>query len=299
MSQLLPLSPRTFYLPSAVNCGVVSTGDGGCILIDTGGSDDHAKKLLKACHAANLEPKAIVNTHSHADHHGGNAYVYKMLELPIYAPIFEESILRYPILEPIYLWSGARAHKSLENRFLLAAPSPARVLNEPGKRQIAGVELEFIEVSGHAHIQFAVLFDGVLFAADAVFGQAVLSKHPLSFVVDTHLAKEAILTVQNCGAKLVLPGHGEPTTDIEALCQANLQSLSRASQAVVSACFEPATLPEVLERVCAMLELEMSDLTRYVLNQTAILAHLTDLEEQGLVYHRVVRNKLLWQAIEL
>jgi glyoxylase-like metal-dependent hydrolase (beta-lactamase superfamily II) len=298
VSQLLPLSPQTFYLPSAVNCGVIATPDGGCILIDTGGSDDHAKKLLRACRASGLEPIAIVNTHSHADHHGGNAYLYKMLELPIYAPIFEESILRYPILEPIYLWSGARAHKSLENRFLLAAPSPAKVLNEPGKRAIAGVELEFLEVSGHAHIQFAVLFDGVLFAADAVFGQTILAKHPLSFMVDTQLAREAILTVQNCDARLVLPGHGEPTSDIVTLCQANLDSLSRASQAVLSACFEPATLPEVLERVCAMLEITMSDLTRYVLNQTAVLAHLTDLEEQGLVRHLVVRNKLFWQATE-
>lgn len=297
MPSLVQLSERTFYFPSGVNCGVIATSDGGCILIDTGGSEDHAKKLLKACRAAKLEPKAIVNTHSHADHHGGNAYLYKTLELPIYAPIFEESILRYPILEPIYLWSGARAHKSLENRFLLAQPSPAKVLNEAGKRSIAGVELEFLEVSGHAHIQFALLFEGVLFAADAVFGQAVLAKHPLSFMVDTHLAREAILTVQNCGAAVVLPGHGDPTTDIATLCAANLAALARASQAVLSACFEPASTPEVLERVCAMLEIEMPDLTRYVLNQTAVLAHLTDLEEQGLLQHQVVSNKLLWQAV--
>jgi predicted ArsR family transcriptional regulator len=66
---------------------------------------------------------------------------------------------------------------------------------------------------------------------------------------------------------------------------------------VLSACFEPATIPDVLKRVCAMLEIEMPDLTRYVLNQTAILAHLTDLEEQGLVQHQVLRNKLCWQAV--
>jgi glyoxylase-like metal-dependent hydrolase (beta-lactamase superfamily II) len=295
-SSLLQLADGVHYLPSAVNCGVLETGDGGCLLIDTGNSEDHGKKLLKACRAANLVPRAIINTHSHADHYGGNAYLVRELEIPVYAPIFEDAILNYPLLEPIYLWSGARAHKALQNKFLLSAPSPAKVLNEPGFRKIAGLQLELLEVAGHAHMQFAVKVGDVLFAADAVFGATILEKHPLSFMADIQNARDAIETVRGSGAQIVLPGHGEPTTDINALCDANLESLTRANNAVLAACHDPATLPEILERVCAMLEVHMPDLTRYVLNQTAVLAHLTDLEERGEIAHEIIHNRLIWKS---
>jgi glyoxylase-like metal-dependent hydrolase (beta-lactamase superfamily II) len=291
------LAKGVYYLAGGVNCGILETPDLGCVFIDTGNSEDSGKKLLKAARAANLEPRAIINTHSHADHYGGNAYLVKQLGIPVYAPIFEEAILQYPILEPIYLWNGARAPKELHNKFLLSAPSPAKVLNEAGKRKIAGLEIELLEVSGHAHIQFAVLAGEVLFAADAVFGENILEKHPLAFMVDIQNAREAIETVRNCSAKIILPGHGEPTTEINALCDANLAALERANQAVLIACQGGGTTPEILARVCAMLEITMTDLTHYVLNQTAVIAHLTDLEEHGLIRRNIVQNTLIWQAI--
>lgn len=296
-AELLTLSDGIHYLPGAVNVGVVETGTGGCILIDSGADKDHAKRILKACRARTLEPVAIINTHSHADHYGGNAYLQEVLGIPAYSPIFEEAILRYPILEPITLWGGARPPVALQNKWLLAPASGTKILNEAGQREIAGVTLELLDVSGHAHIQFAVRVREVLFAADAVFGAAILQKYPLQFMVDAQHVREAIEVVRLNAATIVLPGHGEPTSDVDALCDANLAAVDRASSAVLLACGEPATLPEVIERVCAMLEVTITDLTRYVLNQTAVLAHLTDLEERELVRLEVIRNRLVWSAV--
>ncbi len=295
--QLVTLSTGIHYLPGAVNVGVIENSTGGCVLIDSGADKDHAKRLLKACRAQSMEPVAIVNTHSHADHYGGNAYLQETLGIPAYSPIFEEAILRYPILEPITLWSGARPPVALQNKWLLAPASGTKILNEAGLREIAGIALELLDVSGHAHIQFAVRVRDVLFAADAVFGAAILQKYPLQFMVDVQHVREAIETVRSSQARVVLPGHGEPTADVNTLCDANLTALERASNAVLVACGEAATLPEVLERVCAMLEVTIQDVTRYVLNQTAVLAHLTDLEEHGLVRLEVTRNRLLWTAV--
>ena len=295
--ELVALSDGIHYLPGAVNVGVIDDRAGGCVLIDSGADKDHAKRLLKACRAALLEPVAIVNTHTHADHYGGNAYLQEALGIPAYSPIFEEATLRYPILEPIGLWSGARPPVALQNKWLLAPASGTKILNEAGLREIAGVALELIDVSGHAHIQFAVRVRDVLFASDAVFGASILQKYPLQFMVDVQHVREAIEAVRSSTARVTLPGHGEPTSDVATLCDANLAALERASNAVLLACGEAATLPEVLERVCAMLEVTIEDLTRYVLNQTAVLAHLTDLEEHGLVRLEVIRNRLVWTSI--
>ncbi len=298
---LKELRPNAYCLPGAVNVGVIGAPDGGAILIDSGGDKDHGKRILNACRAANLEPRAILNTHSHADHYGGNAYLQAQLEIPAYCPIFEEAILRYPILEPIYLYSGARPPKALQSKWLMAQASGTKILNEPGLKTIAGVELELIETSGHAHMMFSVRFGEVLYASDAVFGSALLQKYPLQFAVDIQRQREAVEAVRDsaraCGVRVVLPGHGDPTEDLEGLCGANLTAIERASQAIFSACHDPGTLPEILERVCAMLEIAMTDMARYHLNQTTVLAHLTDLLEHERVAAEIFNNRLLWRAI--
>ena len=303
---LIELAPGIHYLPGAVNVGVLGLPDGGSLLIDSGSDKDHAKRILKACRANSpesnrLEPRAILNTHSHADHYGGNAHLQETLQIPAYAPIFEEAIIRYPILEPIYLWGGARPPKALQNKFLMGGASGTKILNEPGPKEIMGLELDLLDVAGHAHQQFAVRCRDVLFAADAVFGPSILEKHALPFTVDVAHQREAIDALEIYAranqVRLVVPGHGDPTEDISGLCAANLTALERAENAVLTACTQAGTLPDILEKTCNALGLEMKNLGSYVLNQTAVLAFLTDLEEREMIVSSIAGNQLTWRAV--
>lgn len=71
MSSLSPLAPGVHFLPGAVNSLVLEDGRGGALLVDTGLDDGHARKLLRGIAELGLTPTGILNTHSHADHHGG------------------------------------------------------------------------------------------------------------------------------------------------------------------------------------------------------------------------------------
>lgn len=296
--ELLSLAPGIHFLPGAVNSVVVHSGQGGALLIDTGLDETHARKLLRALEAAGLRPSAILNTHSHADHHGGNAPILKRFPaLEVYAPPLEAAIINHPLLEPWGLF-GARPPQELQSKFLLAPASPARPL-PPGHVTLGGAEVELLDVSGHALQMYAVRVGDVLYAADALFGPEALAKHPLTFCADARAQKEAAARLgELAGVRMVLPGHGAPTGDLAGLVAANLAAYTRTTEGVLAA-LRPgaASLDEVLARVCAALDLPLREPGAAVLNRAVVGAHLTELLESGVAAHRVEGGRWLFHAV--
>ena len=285
------LSEHVYYLPGAVNCAVVVNG-GEAVLVDTGGDKDYGRALRKVCDALNVSPVAVLNTHSHADHYGGNDYLLRQFEMPVYAPAFEAGILQNPYLEPVYLFNGAKPLPELMSKWLLAKPSRVDVILEPGTLELVGLPFEILDTSGHAHRHVSVKVGDVLIAADAVFGAAVLDKYPLPFGQDIGgQIKSAQLT--EAGARVLLPGHGEPTEEIEDLVAHNLEAFERAADAVEAACLGVST-EEILKEVCKTLDVEMLDLPRFYLNRCVVTAYLSYLRDEGRVEVALRENSLTW-----
>ncbi|EYB69528.1 beta-lactamase-like protein [Deinococcus phoenicis] len=299
--ELLTLAPGVHFLPGAVNSVVLEGGHGGALLVDTGLDDAQARKLLRALAGAGLRPTAILNTHSHADHHGGNAFILNRFpDLEVFAPPLEAAIIRHPVLEPLSLF-GARPPRDLQTRFLLAPASPARPLPDTGPVRLGGVELELLEVSGHAAQMYAVRAGDVLYAADALFGPDALAKHPLTFCADARQQKEAAARLGTLeGVRVVLPGHGDPADDLAGLVAVNLAAYDRTTRAVLDAVRAGAApIDDLLARVCGALGVQMANAGAVVLNRAVLSAHLTELLEAGAVSLTVEDNRLLFRASPL
>ena len=56
----------------------------------------------------NVELAAVIVTHAHADHFGGAGEVKKRTGAPVLAPAFEAAVVENPVLEPVYLFTGAQ-----------------------------------------------------------------------------------------------------------------------------------------------------------------------------------------------
>jgi glyoxylase-like metal-dependent hydrolase (beta-lactamase superfamily II) len=298
---LIALAEGCFLFPGGVNSVVFASGPSSsgtsALIVDTGLDESHARKLLRSLQQAGLTPAAILNTHSHADHHGGNAFILgRFPGMPIYAPPFEAAIIAQPLLEPLYLY-GACPPRELQTKFLLAPASQTMPI-QAGRHTLGGVEVELLEVPGHAVQMFAVRRGKVLYAADAMFGPATLAKHPLSFCVDSAAQKasaHALLALE--GIELTVPGHGDPTSDLTALIHFNLNSLERTTSAVLNACQQGAACTdELLARVCATLNTEMTNAGAVVLNRSVVAAHLAELLAAGRVELRVENNRMLFAA---
>ncbi len=291
MPDLLALSPGAFLFPAAVN-SLIFTQEAGALVVDTGLDDQHARRLLRALDAQGLIPTAILNTHSHADHHGGNAALLKRFpQLPIYAPPMEAAIIRYPMLEPLSLY-GAHPPRALQNKFLLAPASPAQPLGA-GQVTLGGVTVKLLGVPGHATQMYAVQFGEVLYAADAVFGAEALEKHPLTFCQDSAAMKSSAARLLDLsGVRLTVPGHGEVSADLPGLVAANLRAFERVTDMVAQAADLPQTVDALLKRICDALGVQMTAPSAVVLNRSVVSAHLTELTETGRLTLRVSNNEL-------
>jgi glyoxylase-like metal-dependent hydrolase (beta-lactamase superfamily II) len=294
--EVLQLSENVYYLTGGVNAAIVVNGDKEAVFVDTGGDKEYGRNLKKACAALGVTPVAILNTHSHADHYGGNDFLVRNFNLPVYAPPFEAGIMENPYLEPVYLFGGAKPLPEMMSKWLLAKPSPVGHLLEPGTLTMYGLEFEIIDTSGHAHTHYAVKVGDVLLAADAVFGASSLERYPIPFGQDIAGQMESAKKVATLGAHVLLPGHGEPTEETRALSAANVRAFERAAETIRAACTGVDTAT-VLKSACDSLNVTMTDLPRYYLNLCTVLAYLGYLRERGGAQLRLEHNRALWHAL--
>ncbi|ADV68676.1 MBL fold metallo-hydrolase [Deinococcus maricopensis] len=294
MTELVQLGAGAWAFLGAVNSGVLEDGVGGALIVDTGLDESHARKLLRAVASAGLTPRAVLNTHAHADHIGGNAFIVaRFPNVEVFAPPVEDALIRHPELAPRVLF-GARPPAALRGKFLLAPASPAVPLGA-GEVTLAGVPVELRSVPGHAGAQVAVQFGEVLYAADALFGASALAKHPLTFCVDSAAQKASAAALGAlAGVGVVLPGHGAPVPDVADLARVNLAAYARTTDAVRAAVQTPCTTDEALARVADAFGVVMRDMAGVVLNRAVVSAHLVELQEAGAVHADVRANRLVW-----
>lgn len=289
------ITDRIGYFPGSVNIGLV-LGTSGAILIDSGLDAQTAKKIKKGLEAMPQPLAAIVQTHAHADHFGGNAYLLTCWpEAVVYAPPLEEAIIRYPLLEPIYLGMGAQPLAELCNKFLLAEASRVdRLLPAEGELDIDGVRFEVISLPGHSWQQVGLVCDGICFAADSFFGEETLKKHKLPFLVDAHETLRSLVKLLESGCRGYLPGHGPYTTSPEAILTKNIHWHRRLYDVIEEILAEEKTLEQTLALLCERLHISIQNATSYVLYRTALMGYLIGLMKEERVSYRFAANQWLW-----
>ena len=130
MYELNHIIGNSYYIQSPSKMGLVKLSDTDVCLIDSGNDKDAGRKVRQLLDANGWHLTAIYNTHSNADHIGGNRYLQGQTKCKIYAQGIECDITRHPVLEPAFLYGGFPP-KDLRHKFLMAQESDAKELT-PG-----------------------------------------------------------------------------------------------------------------------------------------------------------------------
>ncbi len=174
--QLIQLEENVWVIQGGANIGIIAH-EGRCLIIDSGMDKDVGREILKQVQKLGLVPEALVVTHAHADHFGGAHYLVRQTGLKVYATRMEAAVMSAPILEPLYLFSGAQPPRELQQKFLLARPCLADVLLTGQEVRIGEIPLRILPLSGHSLEQVGVAYRETFFAGDAFLVPNILDKH--------------------------------------------------------------------------------------------------------------------------
>lgn len=292
MYELIPVAPHTYYIQSPAKIGVVETSDGHVVLIDSGNDKEAGRKVRQHLDRQGWTLDAIYNTHSNADHIGGNAYLAKQTGCALYAPGIEAAFTQHPILEPALLYGGYPM-KALRHKFLLAQESDAQPLTP--EHLPAGFEL--IPLPGHFFDMVGLRTpDDVVFLADCLSSQATLDKYQISYVYDVAAYLDTLEHVKEMQATLFVPAHADATEDIAPLAQYNIDKVNEIAGHILDFCAAPHTFEEVLQHFFTSYDLAMT-FEQYALVGSTVRNYLSWLLDSERLSATFTNNLLLWQRV--
>ncbi len=293
MSELISVKGDTYVIPGAAAIGVIKSG-GGCVLVDTGLEAAVAKRILKTLDANMIAPRAIINTHSHADHCGGNRHIQKVTGCMAYASQYEGAIILNPDIEALYL-TGAVPPKPLRSKLIVSEQTLYMTFLEPGRHAVEGAEVELIPLPGHSPGQYGVrTADNVLFYGDALVPAYVFDKYKIPFVTDIDATLASIDRIEASGADVFIGAHEGVVDDISALCKANREGILRGREVV----FELLDAPMLREAVLQKLHRAWPSIpispVGWSLMLTCVSACLYSLHKEGRVELIINDGAMLW-----
>lgn len=288
MYELNKVGEKTYYIESPAKIGIYLLDDENVCLIDSGNDKDAGRRISKILEENNWNLKCIINTHSNADHIGGNEYLQRKYNCEIFTTDVEAAFTRNPILEPSFLYGGF-PNKLIKNKFLLAKTSNAQEISENNLPE----GLEYFELPGHFFQMIGIkTSDDVYFLADCLSGENIINKYHVSFIYDVKSYVETLEKLKNLNGKMYVPAHAEATTDLTNLIEVNINKVNEIKSNIISLC-NKTNFEEILREVFTMYNLKM-DFNQYVLVGSTVKSYLSYLLEQGLVEVVFEDNKLLW-----
>jgi len=280
------------YVSGRVNIGVI-VGEGQAAFIDSGLDESAARKAAQAVEKAGLRAVALINTHAHADHCGGNAFLKKRTGAAIYAPTVEAMFVQHTEIEPFYLF-GAAPFAAIDSKWFHAAPSQVDHVLGP-TLSVCGLALEILPTPGHSINQVAVLTADAAFLGDAAMAPALLERYPIQYCYDVTAHRATLERLSGLRKAWYVGAHFPPTQDLEGLLAVNRRNLERTSDAVLDAVAPTATTEDVIARAAEALGVLFMDPPAYLLNAAAIKAHLSAHVREGRLAFEIQDRRPLWR----
>lgn len=290
MFELYQVGEKSYYIDCPAKIGLYRINEEEVYLIDSGNDKDAGRKVRKILDEKGWKLKGILNTHSNADHIGGNRYLQQQTGCKVFSGGIEAAFTRYPVLEPSFLYGGYPG-KDLRHKFLMAQESSVSDFSDmefPGEIEIIPLKGHFFDMVGFRTP------DDVVYLADCLSSKETLDKYKIGFIYDVAAYVDTLESVKKMKAKMFVPSHAEATDDIKSLAQYNIDKVLEVGDKIVQLCNEPGCFENILQRIFSDYGLIMN-FEQYVLIGSTVRSYLSWLKDTGRVTSYFENNMLLWK----
>lgn len=286
--ELTKLGEKTYCIQNPTNIGIYKLDDEKVCLIDTGNDKESGRKILKIINEQNWQVECIINTHSNADHVGGNKFIQDRTNCKILSSKIETAIINNPELEPALLY-GAMPLNELNNKFLLAKESNCQVIDNNLPEG-----LEYFTLKGHFIDMIGIkTSDNIYFLGDSLFSEETINKYHIFFIYDVEKYLQTLDFLETLNGTFYIPSHVKPLTDLKELIKLNKNKINEICNAILNACQNPITTEKIIKNIFDTYNLQIN-INQYVLLGSTIKSYLTYLNNQNKVEYFFKDNLLYW-----
>lgn len=304
---VINISDCIYYISGPTNIGIIeeqlSDTKSNLYMIDSGCNTEDGKRIFTEIteyfSKKDITIKAIINTHSHADHCGANNYIQQKTNCEIWITENEQGSLINPFLQPIISWGGNPLPEINSSYYVAEKTVPNKIINTNEKLTLNnGIKLSFINLPGHYFEMIGILCENdnkkILFASDGIFGRKNIGKYWIPFLYDVKEFKNSLDTISSLNADFCIPGHGEPTSQIEETVELNKIAIISNEQCILEALkYKEQTQEDILKYVADKNEINLH-IAQYMLIGCTIKAYLTFLYNEGKISYHIKENKMYW-----
>ena len=305
--EVINISDCIYYISGPTNIGIIeeqlSDTKSNLYMIDSGCNTEDGKRIFTEIteyfSQKDITIKAIINTHSHADHCGANNYIQQKTNCEIWITENEQGSLINPFLQPIISWGGNPLPEINSSYYVAEKTVPNKIINPNEKFTLLnGIKISFINLPGHYFEMVGILCENdnkkVLFASDGIFGRKNIGKYWIPFLYDVKEFKNSLDTISSLNADFCIPGHGEPTSQIEETVELNKIAIISNEQCILEALkHKEQTQEDILKYVADKNEINLH-IAQYMLIGCTIKAYLTFLYNAGKISYHIKENKMYW-----
>ena len=290
--ELIQVGQNTYYIKNPTNIGIYKINNKDVYLIDSGNDSDAGRKILKIIDEQGWNIVGIINTHSNADHIGGNKIIQNRTNCSILTSDIESSFTENPILEASFLYGGY-PFKDLRNKFLMAKESKTINIDDNLPEG-----LKYFSLKGHFFNMIGIkTSDDIYFLGDSLFSKDTINKYHIFFIYNVEEYLNSLDLLSTLNGKLYIPSHGNASDDISELIEMNKEKIKEICNKILLRCSEDSqTFEEILKYIFDIYHLTMNS-NQYILVGSTIKSYLSYLYDNSKISYEFKDNIMYWRTI--